>query len=565
MANSILAKLGFSVDKHSVTGAVGGINSIGKAVSGLQTKMKQAFALAGVQSFATGIKSLGASIKDTFAKSFTMAQEFAATVDKIAKTSRMVGLSVKDYQAFASAAQHAGMSTEEMDSALKKFNVNLGKARAGDKTSLKMFDAILGGKNLSNYKDSTALIKDIADGYAKLSTAEQKAFVSQELFGKSGLKMSELLSGGKENISQLIADFEAHGGGFSEEGAARAEEFNDELQNLRETVNSLKTSVMEELFPVFIDLFKTVGEFVKGNRKELMPMVKEVFGTVTDLIKSLLPKIPAILKTVLSIVEFIGPKWGLIVAGVASMLPNLAMIVFGLIQIVPILGKIFGVVKMIAFGAVGAVVAKIGLVVAGVLSVYKIFTDIHKNWEMFSSFIEEKLNSATGITYTLWSVLKSIVGQFEMTYRFVGLIFGGWNEWSAFVKKDLGDVNYIVDLIGDCLAGVMYGLYEAFGWVSKKLESIGGFLSKIPFIGKIFGGSINFDSVKDIGSEFADSQTASVPATLGATAAQAVSESRTTVTNRFAVDFKNMPRGVQVTPPEQGDFDWSRGYTLGGI
>ena len=155
MANSILAKLGFSVDKHSVTGAVGGINSIGKAVGGLQTKMKQAFALAGVQSFATGIKSLGASIKDTFAKSFTMAQEFASTGDKIAKTSRMVGLSVKDYQAFASAAQHAGISTEEMDSALKKFNVNLGKARAGDKTSLKMFDAILGGKNLSNYKDST--------------------------------------------------------------------------------------------------------------------------------------------------------------------------------------------------------------------------------------------------------------------------------------------------------------------------------------------------------------------------------------------------------------------------
>ena len=121
MANSILAKLGFSVDKHSVTGAVGVINSIGKAVSGLQTKMKQAFALAGVQSFATGIKSLGASIKDTFAKSFTMAQEFAATGDKIAKTSRMVGLSVKDYQAFASAAQHAGMSTEEMDSALTVF------------------------------------------------------------------------------------------------------------------------------------------------------------------------------------------------------------------------------------------------------------------------------------------------------------------------------------------------------------------------------------------------------------------------------------------------------------
>ena len=533
MANSILAKLGFSVDKHSVTGAVGGINSIGKAVSGLQTKIKQAFALAGVQSFATGIKSLGASIKDTFAKSFTMAQEFAATGDKIAKTSRMVGLSVKDYQAFASAAQHAGMSTEEMDSALKKFNVNLGKARAGDKTSLKMFDAILGGKNLSNYKDSTALIKDIADGYTKLSTAEQKAFVSQELFGKSGLKMSELLSGGKENISQLIADFEAHGGGFSEEGAARAEEFNDELQNLRETVNSLKTSVMEELFPVFIDLFKTVGEFVKGNRKELMPMVKEIFGTVTDLIKSLLPKIPAILKTVLSIVEFIGPKWGLIVAGAVALIPKVAMIAFGLAQIIPV---ITGIASAIG----GPVLAGIGLVIAAVVSWGYVVKKIYDNWDMLKSFIVDDV----------WGAVKDFGTKFVAIGEWI------WDGFkSNFVDPVVGFFKNMGSMIYDSILG---GISNAF----NAAKSV---LGKIPGIGKFFAPEIKFDSAKDIGSDYLDSQTASVPATLGATAAQAVSESRTTVTNRFAVDFKNMPRGVQVTPPEQGDFDWSRGYTLGGI
>ena len=54
-------------------------------------------------------------------------------------------------------------------------------------------------------------------------------------------------------------------------------------------------------------------------------------------------------------------------------------------------------------------------------------------------------------------------------------------------------------------------------------------------------------------------------ATLAASAAQAISESHTTVTNRFAVDFSNVPRGTKITPPPKGDFDWSRGYMLGGV
>ena len=38
-----------------------------------------------------------------------------------------------------------------------------------------------------------------------------------------------------------------------------------------------------------------------------------------------------------------------------------------------------------------------------------------------------------------------------------------------------------------------------------------------------------------------------------------------TVTNRFSVDFKNVPRGVKVTPPKTGDFDFSFGSVLGGV
>lgn len=541
MANSLLVKLGFSADKRSIVGTVDGVNDVTKAVVGLHSKIKQTFALAGVQAFASGIKSLGMSIKDSFVKSYNVAEEYARTGDRIAKTSRLVGLSVKDYQAFSSAAKHAGISTEEMDSALKRMNISLGKARSGDKTSIKMFDAILGGKKLSDYKDTTSLIEGIADGYSKLASAEQKAFVSQELFGKSGLKMSELLSGGKEGIKKLISDFEDNGGGFSDEGARKAEEFNDELQKMKETVDSLKISVAQELFPVFINFFKTVQNFVKGNRQELIPVVKELFGTTADFIKKILPQIPKLLNLTLSIIELIGPKWILIGAGIIALLPKIGMIVFGLFQMLPILKGIAAVIG-------GPVLGYIALIVAAVVSWGFAVKSVYDNWDMLKSFIVDDVWGAikdfgkkiVSFGEKIWGGFKSVlIDPFIVFFGSLpDYISGLWNDVKN-VFKELGSMIY--DSI--------------FGSISKALDAAKSFLKGIPGIGKLFGDdSISVSSGNNSGMT-----------TLGASAAQAVQESRTTVTNRFAVDFKNMPRGVVVTPPEHGDFDYSRGYVLGGI
>ena len=61
MANSLLVQLGFSADKQSISGTVSGIGKIESAVSDLQQKIKQTFAIAAVHTFASGIKSLGNS------------------------------------------------------------------------------------------------------------------------------------------------------------------------------------------------------------------------------------------------------------------------------------------------------------------------------------------------------------------------------------------------------------------------------------------------------------------------------------------------------------------------
>ena len=560
MANSLLVKLGFSTDKDSITGTVSGIGKIDSAISDLHKKMKQTFAVAGIQIFASGIKSLGSSIKSAFDKSYGFAEEYAKSGDKIAKTSRLVGLSVKDYQAFSSAAKHAGMSTEEMDGALRRFNVSLGKARSGDKTAFKMFDSILGGKKLADFKDTPSLIAAVADSYQKLGSAEQKAFVSQELFGKSGLKMAELLSQGDEGIKKLIADFESHGGGYSEEGAKNAEAFDDALQDVLETVNSLKISVAQELFPVFIDLFKSVQGFVKDNREELMPVVKEIFGRTAEYVKSLLPKIPAILSTILSIVQAIGPGTIVFVTSFITILPAIGKILFGLYQMGPIF-KIIGVAvkgiftyghgllvgaKLLAGLLGGPVLATIGLIVAAVVSWGIAIKSIYDNWNLVGDAIDYVWGEIKDCLKWWYDGFMSLIVDPVVKF-FKSLPDTLANLWEGF-KSGISNVGSM--------------LYDAiFGNIKAAITSVKSFVKGMPIIGSLFGDEEQ-PSVREASS--GSSVSGSTPS-LGSTVAKSVSETRTTTTSRFSVDFTNMPRGVQVTPPEQGDFDWSRGYVLGGL
>ena len=572
MANSLLVKLGFSTDKDSITGTVSGIGKIDSAISDLHKKMKQTFAVAGIQIFASGIKSLGSSIKSAFDKSYGFAEEYAKSGDRIAKTSRLVGLSVKDYQAFSSAAKHSGMSVEEMDSALKKFNVELGKAKSGDKNALKMFDAILGGKKLSGFKDSTEILKEIANGYTKLASAEQKAFVTQSLFGRGGAQMSELLSGGGKGIEKAIADFENTGGGFTEEGTKKAEKFNDTFQEMSETINSLKISVAEDLFPTFSEMFKSVGAYIKKHRGELIPLIKEVFTGVAKFAVNLLPKIPVVLDKVLNIVNMLGPKT--VVVGVAFMhvLPAITSIVVGLASIAPLVFKIIGGVKSLAglFGPIvtavkltaavlgGPVLATIGLVVAAVVSWGIAIKSVIDNWNLVPDAIE-----------WIGTTIKESIGFWIDWFGTGFKTIANWFNTNLVdpVKNFLGALPGMLSGVWDGfksgIANIGTFIYDAiYGNITKAFSAAKSILSKIPGLGKLFGGSETPLSIAQ--SAFVGG--AGETNTSSAAAAQMISESRVTTTNRFAVDFKNMPRGVTVTPPENGgDFDWSRGYVLGGV
>lgn len=299
------------------------VNQTTESVRGLNQKLRplgKIQGLAAVSMIFTNTSSAVKSLAADLEKAVGWAGAYADRGDRIAKTSRLVGLSAKEYQALDSAARHAGMRTEEMDAALRKLNVTLFKARSGDAAALKPFESLL-PKALSAYKDNSEIIRALAGSYAKLESAEQRAFVSQSLFGEGGLRMSELLSQGEESLGKYIDGYEA---AFSDEGARNAEAFNDSLQDMRESVDALKMSVAQELFPVFTETFASVRAFLKSDEgKEKFAAIK---SAVVGLVDKVLPKIPKALDIALSVVNAIGPGVTVAIAAFVALLPVLGQV-----------------------------------------------------------------------------------------------------------------------------------------------------------------------------------------------------------------------------------------------
>jgi hypothetical protein len=559
MGNKINTFFGFKFDKGILKSVVGGLNDVRvssvRAALGIDDINKGLKKMYRAQSFiALGLaaKNAAGSIKSAFAgiqQVYTKFVDVAGRGDHVAKTSKMLGVTVDEYQALASAAKHSGMSVEEFDSAFKKFNVTLGKARVGDKLSAKKITSLLPkGAKLADYRDVSSVIADVADGYTKLQSAEQKAFVSQELFGKSGQKMSELFKDGSNGLFQAYKDFKENGGGFDEEGAENAELFNDELQKVQESFDSLKVSVMQELFPTFINMFKFIRNYLKESGSDLKTKLVEIGKAVSSFVIDILPKIPGYIDNIFKIVDKIGTKTTALVGIVGYFSPALVNIV-------------------ILAGAVAKAVYSIGKVLFSVIKwVTKITALTTVLWATWTAIKLTFLTLGAGAFFGTFGgvlavlveigiIVKQIYDNWDMlrTLTF-DEFFNAVKMWISEIAESCGEVfSFIAESVSGFFMDKLNGLLNFMGKIKSSILGLfSGFPNKVK---KFFG-------IGDVDVNLNPSGTQS---TLAASAAQAISESHTTVTNRFAVDFNNVPRGTKITPPPKGDFDWSRGYMLGGI
>lgn len=185
--------------------------------------------------------------------------------DELAKMSQRVATSVETLSGYKLAADLAGISLEDLGSALQKGSKNLVDAAHGTGTAADAYDALgirvteSGGK----LKSIDQVMLEVADKFAGMEDGAQKTAFAIDLFGKSGAGLIPLLNQGSAAIAAQRKEAVELGAGWTTTQAKLAEDFNDNLTRIETGLTGFRNAVVSGLLPFFNDAVSGIVEKIK--------------------------------------------------------------------------------------------------------------------------------------------------------------------------------------------------------------------------------------------------------------------------------------------------------------
>ena len=226
-------------------------NAMDKAAYTAKNRMDR---IAGMAKVAGGAL-VGMVSVDFLRTQLLQAAEFA---DAIGDLAVRAGVTTEAMSALAYAARIEGIADNEIAKALRALGNEA--QTGGEKIKLlgiSMLDAS------GDAKTSDALFAEVADRIAGIEDPALKAATAAELFGeKIGPQLLPLLNAGSAGLRQATAEAKAFGLVVSEEAAAKAGEFNDNLSKLSQATQGLAADLAG---PLISALANVTSEFVRAR------------------------------------------------------------------------------------------------------------------------------------------------------------------------------------------------------------------------------------------------------------------------------------------------------------
>lgn len=200
---------------------------------------------------------------------FGLASSTAQLGDDVAKTADKLGIKIGALQELRYAAERAGVSTSSFDQSLEKMQKNLGEASTGTGTAKDALEELgLSAKDLIKISPEEALGL-IADRMQGVETQAEKAALANDIFGRSGIGMLNMLRDGSRGLRDMREEARRTGYVLSEKAARDAEVFQDTLLDTQLVMKGLKNTVGAELMPVVTGAMRQIGDALLGNREKV--------------------------------------------------------------------------------------------------------------------------------------------------------------------------------------------------------------------------------------------------------------------------------------------------------
>lgn len=229
-----------------------------------------------------------------------------AEVDRLAKLSARSKVSTEFLSSVATAAEFAGVSTDQFASGVERLSRTIGLAAQGQAEYLKQFEML--GVEIrdaqGNVRPTEEVFADVSDAIAGLGSASEQAAAASKIFGEeAGPRLLNLLTQGAAGIKSARQEAEFFGVVIGPELAANAQALSDAMfrmglaikgvafEILREFgddmasgMNSLAKSIAEARIQA-VRLYRILANILFNFRSQ---EVQDFFGSISTYIKTTL-------------------------------------------------------------------------------------------------------------------------------------------------------------------------------------------------------------------------------------------------------------------------------------
>ena len=248
------------------------LTDIGKSAGGIAGKFGLPVGIAGGLAAGFGL----AKVKDAI-------HAYAELGETVHHGATRAGMSVEQFQRMKYVAEQNGVAVEQMEGAMGKLNLTLGRAAAGrGKEAAALFQRLgISMRDASGQlRSGMTVLPELADAFVRNENPAVRARMGMALFGKKWQEIVPMLEQGGKGIEEAQARLSKFKGVMGEEDIDRSREFAKSLRDLELVSKGFQMTIAKNLVPAIKPLLDSFNDWMAANKKlvstEVSRMAKDL-------------------------------------------------------------------------------------------------------------------------------------------------------------------------------------------------------------------------------------------------------------------------------------------------
>lgn len=210
-----------------------------------------------------GLVGVGAAVGAVVVGAAAAVKETVDAANEASNLAKTAGVGTEFFQGLAYAAREVNFEADDLRDIFLDLSERAVDAAGGAKEYAKVFSDLKVKLHDGNgkLKDGETLLRDVADGFAKLPDGVNKSALASKLLGETGARMLPILARGSKELDRYAEEARAMGFILDDKVIAASKDFNAEVGRASGSLVGLRNVIAGPLIPVFRDL---VREFRVG-------------------------------------------------------------------------------------------------------------------------------------------------------------------------------------------------------------------------------------------------------------------------------------------------------------